>query len=236
MREHASDGGAIRPPVGLRALILDLDGLLIDSEVWSWRAHDAVLVSLGLEPLSADEIRRMVGLAGVEEWDQLRTLRAVPDMRSRYSAAHTEAYVRTRDERLAPMPGSHELLETASRLGLSIAVASNSPLASVHQALRSTGLLAYFAAMATGDQVARGKPAADVYLLAMQLLGVPPDGVLAIEDSLIGLRAACAAGLRCLVIPNSVTAGQDFTAGYGTYATLHEVAAWLSGDNEPRQR
>jgi beta-phosphoglucomutase-like phosphatase (HAD superfamily) len=66
----------------------------------------------------------------------------------------------------------------------------------------------------------------------MQLLSVPPDRALAIEDSSVGLRAASAAGLRCIVVPNSVTDGQDFTAALGTYASLHEVAAWLSGDDE----
>ena len=227
------EGGAIQIPDGLRALILDLDGLLVDSEVWSWQAHNAVLGSLDLAPLSADEIGRMVGLTGIDEWTELCALRAVPDMYGRYSAAHTKAYLHIRNECLAPMPGSDTLLETASRLGLSVALATNSALASVRDTLRPLGLLEYFSAIATGDQVVRGKPAADVHLLAIQLLGVPPNRALAIEDSAVGLEAASAAGLRCLVVPNSVTTGQDFEAAYGTCASLHEVTAWLAGNDGP---
>jgi HAD superfamily hydrolase (TIGR01509 family) len=213
----------------LRALILDLDGLLIDSEIWSWQAHDAVLNSLGLASLSAEEIAGMVGLIGDDEWHAIRALRPVPDMRGQYGAAHTAAYLRIRAQQMAPMAGSNELLETASRLGLRVALASNSPIASAQSTLRSLGLLKHFAAIATGDQVASSKPAADVYHLALQLLDEQPDYVLAIEDSAVGLLAASAAGLRCLAVPNSVTAGQNFAAAYRVFASLHEVAAWLDG-------
>lgn len=218
-----------------RALILDLDGLLVDSEVWSWKAHDAVLNSLGLASLSAGEIARMVGLIGDDEWNALRALRAMPDMRGQYGDAHTAAYLRISAQHMAPMMGSIELLETASRLGLCIALASNSPFASAQSTLRSLGMLKHFAAIATGDQVARSKPAADVHQLALRLLDEPADHVLAIEDSAVGLLAASAAGLRCLAVPNSVTAGQNFTAAYRVFTNLHEVAAWLDRD-EPAER
>ena len=210
-------------------MILDLDGLLIDSEIWSWQAHDAVLASLGLASLSAGEIAQMVGLIGQDEWNAIRALRPVPDMSGQYREAHTAAYLRIGAQHMAPMAGSDELLATASRLGLRVALASNSPLASAQSTLRSLGMLQHFAALATGDQVARSKPAADVYQLALRLLDEEPGRVLAIEDSAVGLRAASAAGLRCLAVPNSVTAGQDFTTAYRVFSSLHEVAAWLDG-------
>jgi putative hydrolase of the HAD superfamily len=229
-------GGAQPAAGGIKALVLDLDGLLIDSEVWSWQAHDDVLVSMGCEPLTTDEIGQMVGLSGLDEWDMLRTLRSLPDERARYSAAHTESYLRLSEAGLAAMPGSADLLLTASQLGLTVALASNSPLSSARATLQALGFLDDFDALATSDQVARGKPEADVHLLALKLLDVEPVQALAIEDSVVGLRAASAAGLRCLVVPNSVTTGLDFTGAWAICADLHEAAALLSrlkGHDQP---
>jgi len=216
-------------PEKLRALVLDLDGLIIDSETWSWQAHNTVLASYGFAPLAVDEIRTMVGLIGADEWNQLCGMRALPNARSQYGSAHTDQYLRLRDARLAPMPGVADLVHAASSLGLRLALASNSPLYSVRDTLRPMGLLDCFAALATGDQVARTKPAPDVYLLALGLLGVPACCALAIEDSAVGLRAASAAGIACIVVPNVVTTAQDLTAAHGRFDNLGDVAKWLVG-------
>ncbi len=175
----------------------------------------------------------MVGLIGVGEWNKLCTLRVLPDIRSQYGAAHTEAYLRIRSRCLAPMPGAGELIEVATRLGLVVALASNSPLESARHALESLGVLQTFTALATGDQVERGKPSADVHLLAMRRLGLSAEEALAIEDSSVGLRAATAAGLRCVVVPNSVTDGQDFAGAFRRFESLHEVATWLADGAAP---
>ena len=161
--------------------------------------------------------------------------RALPDVRSQYEAAHKDEYLRLRDARLAPMPGVADLVQAASSLGLRLALASNSPLYSVRDTLRPIGLLDCFAVLATGDQVARTKPAPDAYLMALQLLGVPAGCALAIEDSAVGFQAASAAGIACVVVPNEVTAAQDFTAAYGRFHNLSDVAKWLGGGTSAGQ-
>ncbi len=223
-------------PADLQALVLDLDGLLIDSETWSWKAHDEVLASYGLDPLSPHEIGRMVGLIGLDEWNELCSMRALPDVRIQYNTAHTGAYIRISEECHGPMPGIDDLLRAASHVGLRVALASNSPLSVVRDVLRKLSILDVFAATATGDQVARSKPAPDVYRLALRLLCLPATSVLAIEDSRVGLQAARAAGIKCLVVPNDVTATQDFSGAYRRFAGLADVAVWLVGGRATRER
>ena len=209
------------------ALILDLDGLLIDSERWSWEAHDRVLAGLGALPLSLEEVRSLVGLEGDAEWAVFRTLRPLPVDRVAYARAHAAAFVAIRAERLAPLPGVQELLDAASSLGLPVALASNSGPESIEAALGGLGVRDRFAAVASGQEVPHGKPHPDVYLLALQRLGLSAEQGLAVEDSAVGLAAARAAGLRCAVVPNEITAALDFSGAWLRFPALAALARQL---------
>ena len=108
-----------------------------------------------------------------------------PDMRGRTAAAF--------EAELRPVAGVPELL---AALRLPRCVASNSQLDRVRHALRLTGLLPHFEPhVYSASQVARGKPAPDLFLFAAERLGVPPAAALVIEDSVGGVEAACAAGM-----------------------------------------
>ena len=215
-------------PRRLKALILDLDGLLIDSETWSWQAHDETLRRYGAAPLILEEIRMLVGLDAADEWRVLRELRSLPEEAlHEYAAAQRDAFVTLRARLLAPLPGVRELLDAARELGLQVGLASNSPLRSVTAALEGLGIRPSFATIATVDQVERGKPAPDVYLLALDRLGIGADAGLAVEDSATGMKAALAAGLPCAVVPNAITAMLDFSPATARFDSLLQVAAWL---------
>jgi HAD superfamily hydrolase (TIGR01509 family) len=209
-------------------VILDLDGLLIDSEVWSWQAHNQVLAAHGLPPLSLEEVRRLIGLDGEDEWATVRSMRPLPDDRHAYAHSHTDAFIALRSRGLAPLPGVEALMETVTRLDLRLGLASNSPLPSILAALEGLSIRRYFSAVASADEVVRGKPQPDVYLLALERLGLTAEQAIAVEDSRAGITAAQAAGLYCAVVPSELTAGQDLSAAHRRFASLHEVAAWLS--------
>jgi beta-phosphoglucomutase-like phosphatase (HAD superfamily) len=85
------------------------------------------------------------------------------------------------------------------------------------------GLGTQFDAMAAGDEVLHGKPAPDVYLLAARRLDTPPAACVALEDSHNGLRAAKAAGMRCIVAPSSLTRTMDFSGADLVVGSLLEV-------------
>lgn len=211
----------------LRGVILDMDGLLIDSEMWSWQAHNEVLGSHGLPPLGLDEVRQLVGLDGDDEWATLRALRELPDARADYYRASRAAFIAIRSQSLAPMPGVHALLDTVAHLGLRLGLASNSMLPSIEAALEGLGIRDRFMVVASVEEVATGKPRPDVYLLTLQRLGLEPRQAIAVEDSRTGLAAAQAAGLYCVVVPSELTAGQDLSAAQQRFESLHHVAAWL---------
>src|SRR5947208_9744743 len=104
-------------------------------------------------------------------------------------------------ERLPLSPGAREAVERlAGRWPLGLASSSNRPL--IDTALELSGLDRFFRATVSSEEVARGKPAPDVYLEAARRLAVEPDRCAAVEDSHAGIRSAKAAGMRVVAIPN----------------------------------
>ncbi len=114
---------------------------------------------------------------------------------------------------LPPLPGVRALLENGARLGYRIGVASNSSADWVRPGLERLGLRHWFSVVRTRETVARHKPAPDVYLAALADLGIalPPAGSIAFEDSEPGVRAAKAAGLYVVAVPNDLTRDQDLS-------------------------
>ena len=104
--------------------------------------------------------------------------------------------------RLPMKPGIRELLEALKDAGLKTAVASSTRKAVVEQELRDAGLRDFFDEVIGGDMLQRSKPAPDIYLMACGAIGTAPGDAYAIEDSHNGIRAAKAAGMRPLMVPD----------------------------------
>ncbi|MEM9562241.1 MAG: HAD family hydrolase [Actinomycetota bacterium] len=204
------------------AVVLDFDGTILDTE-WSeyvtvrdeFRRH-------GIDyPL--DRHREGVGRGDNRDWLDVLAEAAGPlpdpdEIRSRRRQAH-----RTLIESSDLRPGVAELLDRSARCGLPLAVASSSPASWVTGHLTRLGLLDRFGTIATGDRVEQAKPWPDVFLLAASELGLEPDRCLAVEDSHNGVTAAKSAGMRCVVVPNRVTAGSDFSAADLVVDSLAEL-------------
>lgn len=199
----------------LRGLILDFDGLMVDTETATldaWRRiHDE-------DGFVADPriLHSVVGHVDVEV-----------DLWTAYPASRDRAGLETRflalTRRLcreaAVLPGVVELLDAARAAGLRLAVASNSSHRHVDGHLAARGLLDRFDAVVCREDVPRGKPFPDLYLAALEKLGLPADDAIAFEDSLPGHEAAAAAGLRVVVVPNPSTVGDTFV-----HATLRRAS------------
>ncbi|HWE62179.1 MAG TPA: HAD-IA family hydrolase [Chloroflexota bacterium] len=218
------DTGTLDAPQGI---VLDLDGVLIDSEAWSWQAHNEVLAHYDAEPLSLPEVQRLIGLDAEDEWAMLITMRRLPVGWATYAAAQRTAFVAIRERSLAPMPGVQDLLDAVAGSMLRLGLASNSPRPSIIQALDGLNIRARFQAIVSVDDVAAGKPAPDVYLRALRELALPAQVAVAVEDSAIGVAAARAAGLFCIAVPNALTAAQDLRLAHLRLESLRDVAAWV---------
>jgi len=203
----------------LRGLIFDFDGLIVDTETATLDAWRAVHREDGLEADPA-VLHQVVGHVGIDAdlWVAYPPDRDRDQLEARFYAA-TRAACRT-----APvLPGVIELLDEAAAAGLRLAVASNSSHGHVEGHLAARGLLGRFASVSCREDVARPKPAPDVYLAALERLGLAAHEVVAFEDSLPGHAAAAAAGLRVMVVPNPSTAGDHFAHATWRAGSMAEV-------------
>jgi putative hydrolase of the HAD superfamily len=205
---------------GLRALIFDFDGLMVDTETAIYRSWQEIYVQHGLTLPLATYVQ-CVGSHG-SDYDPLTALesllqRGVPreELMAWQSQRNRELHMG-----LDTRAGIRELLEEASQQGIPCAIASSSNAAWVHGWVDKLALRSFFAHIITRDDVARPKPAPDLFLLALEKLGVSGAQALVLEDSANGLIAASAAGVPCVIIPNEVTSGLDFEAALRVLPTL----------------
>lgn len=194
------------PPV--RAVIFDFDGLIIDSETPLFDIWSAIYEEHG-HALTLDDWQHALGTqGGFDPYADLssRLARAL-DRETLAALVREQHWSRCGEEPL--LPGVRERLEEAGRLGLGAAVASSSPSAWVDPWIDRHDLRRFVAVVCTRDHVERVKPAPDLFLLAAERLGVQPASCLVFEDSPNGLRAAHAAGMRAVAVPNHLTRGLE---------------------------
>lgn len=205
------------------AIIFDMDGLMVDTEPLARRAWEVVLATYGAT--LADEIYgRMIGRRTAEAAQTLLDNVALPLTAVELAARKSEIFEALRAEGVPMMPGLVELQTAVLQRGLPWAVATSSPRRHAQATLVQLGMAAACHAIAAGDEVENGKPAPDIYLLAAQRLGIPPKQCVALEDSVPGCRAALAAGMQVVAVPNGQTETADFSFAHHVFASLHEVA------------
>jgi len=193
-------GGSLGP---LQAVLFDMDGTLLDSEkVWDVALAD--LASWLGGRLSPSARRRMVGSSLARSITIMHAdlgIEADPESSGAYLLARTEELFRTN---LVFKPGARELLDAVAAAEVPAALVTSTHRRLTEIALQVIGRH-YFAVSVCGDEVARPKPHAEPYLLAARRLGVDPARSVAIEDSLLGIASAEAAGCVLLAVPSEVT-------------------------------
>jgi HAD superfamily hydrolase (TIGR01509 family) len=190
----------VSAPGAAEAVVFDLDGVLVDSEsVWG-EAKRQLTVEAGGN-WHPDAIREMMGMSSIEWSRYLHDRLDVPMAPKEINDAVVERIIALYRERLPLLPGAVEAVRSlAERWALAVASSSNRPV--IDLVLELAGIAEAFAATVSSEEVDRGKPAPDVYLEAGRRLGVSPDRCVAIEDSTNGIRAAVAAGMIVIAIPN----------------------------------
>jgi beta-phosphoglucomutase len=194
-----------------RAVVWDLYGVLVDSST----AQNASWVAMAKEfsvPYDAD--RDFPRIFGLHNTEILRSHWGVTDPETvERMVAYKEAHFRTSAGQLQPLPGAAELVAALVGAGWKQAVGSSAPLANVRLLLDVTGLAPYLETVASGDDVKHGKPDPEVFLLALQRLGVDPPDAVVIEDAPVGVRAAKRAGAACLAVTSTRPAEALWHAG-----------------------
>jgi HAD superfamily hydrolase (TIGR01509 family) len=182
------------------AVVFDLDGVLIDSEeTWS-RVRGEVVARHGGQWTEVDQ-RNVMG-DNSRQWSAyIKRTWNVPLSDDEIFREVLATMIAAYERELTVLPGAREAV---AELGAyyPLAVASSSPRELIGVALRLAGFDSAFQAIVSSDEASHGKPAPDVYLLAAQRLGVAARDCAAIEDSTNGIRAAVAAGMATIAIPN----------------------------------
>ena len=184
----------------IEAVIFDLDGVIIDSEhVWN-EARETLARERGGRWHDGAQ-RDMMGMSSVE-WS--RYMHDVVGLREPPDEISREVVVRLQTIYRAELPliegATAAVRRIADRWPLGLASSSNREL--IDLVLDLSGLVPYFDATVSSEEVARGKPSPDVYLEAASRLGADPARCAAIEDSTSGIRSAKGAGMRVIAIPN----------------------------------
>jgi putative hydrolase of the HAD superfamily len=204
----------------VRAVILDFDGLILETESACYGGWRALFQAHGAD-YALEEYQRILGT----EEDPLALFEERCGRPANWNALHLHRReVENRlNATLVPQPGVIALLDQARSLGLRLGVASSSPHRWVDRHLANHGLLERFDTVVCREDVARAKPEPDLYLEALRRFDLTPDRAIAFEDSHNGSLAAKRAGLRCVAVPTPMTATQDFRHVNLVLPTLEDV-------------
>lgn len=213
----------------LRAIIFDMDGVLVDSEPFICEAAMKMFSERGLV-VRAEDFLPFVGAGEDRYIGGVAQKYGFPIDIEREKTRTYEIYGQIVKGRLQPLPGVLDFISKARQLGLRLAIASSADRVKVDINLRELGLQAQmFDAVVSGVDVAQKKPHPEIFLTAARRLNVDPSCCLVVEDAVNGVAAAKAAGMRCLGITTSFSP-QELSAADWTAPDLasapEEVFRW----------
>ena len=225
----------------VKALVFDFDGLIVDTEVPIFRAWQRIYREHGQE-LPLERWLTIIGTAAgpfdpvIDLAEKTGTKLDETELKALEVLYYQEA---TALQQL--LPGVLDYLVAARELGLKTAVASSSTRKWVMDHLNRFGIGSHFDAIVCREDVKRTKPDPDLYMTALERLGVSPAEAIAFEDSTNGVHAAKAAGLFCVVVPNLLTVDLDLTEADLRLLSLdamplREVIKEASAVRKPRAR
>lgn len=180
----------------LKAVLFDMDGVLINSEPEYMKTNLKLARQNGI-PLSPAGQKTYRGVGAIEMWTELSQKHGVavdPLVLSREGTEHMNAYYQK--GALRPIRASVRLLKSCAESGLKVAIATSSSLGNASDVVRRLGIGEYVHAISVREMVERGKPAPDIFLLAAKMLGASPAECVVIEDAEKGVEAAKAADIK----------------------------------------
>jgi HAD superfamily hydrolase (TIGR01509 family) len=217
----------------IKAVIFDMDGLMFDTEALAKKGWLMVGRELNL-PITDEILHKVIGMnaAGVKETclDYFGADFRYDDFRQTVANYMNKVL---EEDGMPVKQGLPELLDYLKEHRYQTAVASSSSRATVEDYLRRAKLEDTFSALVCGDMITRGKPEPDIFLKAAEELDTAPADCLILEDSANGIRAAHAAGMRAIMVPDLIEPTPDLRAMASRVCkTLHDVIPFLEDDRK----
>lgn len=214
----------------MKAVVFDMDGVLFDTEKLCRASWTALAKEQGIEDME-EVFMQCVG-RNANDTKALVLHHYGPDFPyDTFRQRSSEWFWKQIEKSGVPVkPGVWELLSYLKKAGYNIGLASSSRRESVISNLTDAGIAEYFSVIVTGDMVEHSKPRPDIYLLACEKMQVSPEEAYAIEDSPNGIRAAYAAGMKPVMVPDLIAPDEEMrTLSFGIFKNLLEVRDFLRG-------
>lgn len=194
----------------IKAILFDMDGVIVDSEPLHFEAHKKALEHFGIEMTLEDYIKHGVASGDDHIYEKMSEKSGKTIDKKEISAIKKQFYREIFDEKGKLIPGILEALQDFSK-GYKLALVSSGTMNAIEYVLEKLNIKNYFSLIVCGEDVERVKPFPDLYLKAIELLNIKRENCIAIEDSATGISAAKEAGLKCIAIPNEFTKNQDLS-------------------------
>lgn len=200
---------------------------MVNSESLAREVWNTVLADFGCQ-MDDETHRRMIGRRTTESAHIVRERFNLPLSPAELAARKTRLWESVWRRQNPPlMPGLERLHDELARRNIPWSVATSSPRHYAEHVVSRLPLGDHCQAIAAGDEVEHGKPAPDIYLLAAERMQISPERCLALEDSVPGGRAARAAGMTLVAVPDGATSSADFSFADYLFGSLHDVADQL---------
>ena len=209
----------------IRAVIFDMDGVMIDSEVLYRRACTEIVLEHGGR-ISTELFEKQMGLKMEETQRVVVEVAGLPMTPEIFGREYIRKFLSIARKELRPNPGLIELLDFLSSRVL-LGIASSTERAVVLELVDQIGAREFFNAIVGGDEIGPSKPDPSIYLRAAQLLGVLPEDCIVIEDSPNGIESGTSARMKVLAVRHEENRNLDLSAAYRVFENLHEVMSYL---------
>jgi len=215
----------------VKAVIFDMDGVLVDSQPFHFEVDRAVLAQCG-HPVSLSVVQNYAGMSNQNRWAKYKLDFDLKQSVDELIAVHVATIMEKLDavdlQAIAHIPALLELLKSK---GLPMAVASSSSYDFIYKMLDKIGIRDAFAVILSGEDMPNSKPAPDIFLRAAALLGHDTENCVVVEDSASGVAASVAAEIRCVGFRNPNSGTQDLSGAnwiVSDFAALLTDEMWLA--------
>ena len=208
----------------VKAVIFDMDGVIIDSEPIHSRVKMDTFAHFGI-PFHEEDLARYMGRTSNAIFGETLAKEGRTDIKPEDMAAYKHAHYLEilQSGEIAPVTGSVELIKSLHEAGFPLALATSSNVWVMNTVLDAFGIRPYFSSILSGGELTESKPHPAIYLISAERLGVKPAECLVIEDTTNGIMAAKRAGMNCVAYRNPHSGNQDLSLADEIVDSLSEI-------------
>lgn len=208
----------------MKAVIFDMDGVIIDSEPIHFYVDQLVLNDMVGMKVTHEYLEKYVGMTNPEMWNAIIQEHQLRQTIEELIEHQLSTKLKILDEtRMEPIRGIPELIKLLSAHHIPLGIASSSPRRFIEGVLNKFNMRKAFCSIVSGEEVDKGKPAPDVYIETARMIGVPNDKCVVIEDSRNGVIAAKRAGMKCIGYQNLNSGNQDLSLADHVVESIRDI-------------